>query len=130
MKRGVRTRPILYLLASVAVAGAAWAQDPGAQEVQRNLQKRQQQQDELQLRMQQQQRSLQDPPADAAQQRSVRQLEIEQRLQQEELHYRQNINQPPASITDDEGTRRAKSQIEQDRARQQSEQQLRRFDWR
>jgi hypothetical protein len=117
-------------VASVTLAGPAWGQqDPGLQELQRNQQMRQQQQDELQLRMQQQQRSLQNPPADARQQQSIHQLEIEQRQRQQDLHYRQNIGQPPAADTDDEGTRRAKSQIEQERTRQQSEQQLRQFDW-
>lgn len=98
-------------------------------ELQRNLETRQQQQDGLQLRMQQQQRSVQNPPADARQQQLIRQLEIEQRQRQQELQYRQDIDVQPAAPADDEGTRRAKSQIEQQRARQQGEQQLRQFDW-
>ena len=129
MKDGFRLGPVFCVLAGVTLAGPAWGQDPGLRELQRNQQMRQQQQDELQLRMQQQQRSVQNPPADASQQQSIRQLELEQRQRQQDLHYRQNIDVQPAAPADDEGTRRAKSQIEQERTRQQSEQQLRQFDW-
>ncbi|MBI3069047.1 MAG: hypothetical protein HYY79_09300 [Betaproteobacteria bacterium] len=78
--------------------------------------------------MKQYERSIQTPPADARQQQAIRQLEIEQRQRLQELHYRQSVEAPSALPAEDEGTRRAKAQIEQQRAQQQSEQQLRRFD--
>ncbi|MBI4207520.1 MAG: hypothetical protein HY527_21080, partial [Betaproteobacteria bacterium] len=68
-------------------------------------------------------------PADARQEQAIRQLEIDQRQRQQELHYRQNMNVPPPSPVDDEATRRAKSQIEQQRAGQERRRQLQRFDW-
>ena len=123
------TSLFLCVLAGLALASPVWGSDPALREVQRNQQMRQQQQDALQLRMQQYHRSAQTPPADAREQEVVRQLEIEQRQRQQELHYRQGIDVQPALPSDDEGTRRAKAQIEQQRAEQQGQQQLRRFDW-
>lgn len=122
--------PITLCLAALALAGAAWGSDtdPALREMQRNLELRRQQQDDLRLRMRQYERSIQAPPADARQQQAIRQLEIEQRQRLQELHYRQSVEAPSAPPAEDEGTRRAKAQIEQQRAQQQSEQQLRRFD--
>ena len=97
--------------------------------LQRNEQQRQQQQDELQLRMQQYQRSSQTPPANARQEQAIRQLELDQLQRQQALHYRQNIHVPPASPADDEASRRAKAQIDRQRAAQESRRQLQRFDW-
>jgi len=129
MKQVFRSWPVLYCLAWIASPGAAWSEEPGVRELQRGQQMRQQQQDELQLRMQQYQRSSQTPSADVRQQQSIRQLEIDQRQRQQELHYRQNMNVPPPSPLDDEATRRARSQIEEQRAGQESRRQLQRFDW-
>ncbi|HET9664187.1 MAG TPA: hypothetical protein VFP00_08150, partial [Burkholderiales bacterium] len=70
------------------------------------------------------------PSSGALQQdQAIRQLEIDQLQRQRELHYRQNQNVPLASPMDDEGTRRAKGQIEQQRAQQESRRQMQRFDW-
>ncbi len=120
---------LLCCLAGLALAGQAWGGDPVLRELERSQQMRQQQQDALQLRMQQYHRSVQTPPADTSQQQAIQQLEIEQRQRQQETHYRQNIEAQPTAPADDEGTRRAKGQIEQQRAEQQGQQQLRRFDW-
>jgi len=89
---------------------------------------RQQQQDALQLRMQQQQRSVQESPADPRRQQAVEQLQINQQQQQQELHYRQGIEPASAQPFEGEGSRGAKAQMELDRAQQQSQQQLRRFE--
>lgn len=120
----------MLCLAAPALAGAAWGSDtdPALREMQRNLELRRQQQDELRLRMKQYERSIQAPPVNARQQQAIRQLELEQRRRLQELHYRQSVEAQPALPAEDEGTRRAKAQIEQQRAQQQSEQQLRRFD--
>src|SRR5262245_35381708 len=95
-------------LASVACASltgvAAGAEDPGARALQQQQLQRQQQQDALQLRMQQQQRAVQTPPADARQQQTLRQLEIEQQQRQQDLQYRQGIEPSTAQPTDDIGT--------------------------
>jgi hypothetical protein len=108
----------------------AGADDASLRELQRNQQQRQQQQDELQLRMQQHQHSSQMPPSlDARQEQGIHQLEIDQRQRQQALHYRQNIDVPPPSPVDDDAARRAKTQIEQQRAGQESRRQLQRFDW-
>lgn len=110
--------------------GLAWGDpEPARRELERHQQMRQQQQDELVLRMLQQQRRAQNPPANARQEQSLHQLEIEQLQRQRELDYRHGLESQPGVPTDDEGTRRAKSQIGLQRAREQSEQQLRQFDW-
>lgn len=129
MKGRFRTR-LALCFSAVMAAGPAWGdQDPALGELQRHQQMRQQQQDELLLRMMQQQRRAQNPPANARQEQSLRQIEIEQLQRQRELHYRHSLEFQPAVPADDEGTRRAKSQIGLQRAREQSEQQLRQFDW-
>ena len=113
----------------IALATAAWgADDPGARALQQHQLQRQQQQDALQLRMQQQQRSVQEPPAGAKQQQALDPLQINQRQQQQELHYRQGMEPTGAQPSDDEGTRGAKAQMELQKAQQQSQQQLRRFE--
>jgi hypothetical protein len=117
------------LLTCMALTPLAWSADPASRDLQRNQQMRQQQQDELQLRMQQYQRSIQTPPGDVRQQQTIRQLEVEQRQRQQQLQYRQNVETPPAPTTDDEGAQRAKAQIEQQRMEQERQQQLQRFDW-
>lgn len=123
----VRAVPLIgaLVLAAVPVRGA---DDPAARALQEQQLHRQQQQEALQLRMQQQQRAVQSAPAGVGQQQSVGETEIEQRQQQHELHYRQGVAPPTASPDDDPGTRRARAQIEQEQARRQSEEQLRRFD--
>jgi hypothetical protein len=78
--------------------------------------------------MQQQQRATQAPPADVRQQQAGKQLEIEQQQRQQELHYRQGIEPSTAQPIDDEGTRRAKTQLELQKAQRQGERQLQRFD--
>jgi len=123
---GVR---LLVTIGCAAMGGAAWgADDPGARALQQHQLQRQQQQDALQLRMQQQQRATQSPPLDSRQQQSARQLEIDQQQRQQELHYRQGVEPPAAQQSDGEGTRRAKAQMELQKAQQQGQQQLRRFD--
>src|SRR5262245_28993111 len=126
--------PKACTLAAAAVACACFAgaaggaEDAGARALQQHQLERQQQQDALQLRMQQQQRATQAPPANARQQQAGKQLEIDQQQRQQELHYRQSIEPSAAQPVDDEGTRRAKAQIELERARQQSQLQLQRLD--
>jgi hypothetical protein len=44
------------------------------------------------------------------------------------MHYRQGIEPASAQPSDGEGTRMAKSQLELEKAQQQSQQQLRRFE--
>ena len=78
--------------------------------------------------MQQQQGSLQNPPADARQQQALEQLQINQQQQQQQLHYRQGIEPVSAQPSEGEGTSRAKAQMELQKAQQQSQQQLRRFE--
>ncbi|MGH8641750.1 MAG: hypothetical protein ACRET6_08555 [Burkholderiales bacterium] len=107
---------------------AGGAEDPGARALQQHQLQRQQQQDAVQLRMQQQQRSTQAPPADARQQQAGKQLEIDQQQRQQELHYRQGIEPPSAQPADDEGTRRAKAQLDLQKAQRESSRQLQRFD--
>jgi hypothetical protein len=123
MSIALRTQPLWVCLAGFVLVLPAWASDPAQREVRRSQQVRQHQQDELQLRMQQYHRSLEAPPTDAR-----RQLEIDQRRRQQQLHYRQSIEVQPPSPADDEGTHRAKAQIEQQRAQQESERELQRFD--
>lgn len=109
-------------------ARAAGTDDPGERAVQQQQLGRQQQQEQLQLRMQQQQRTVQSPPLGARQQQSVRDAEIGSQREQQQLHYRQQIASPLAQPTDDAATRRARTQMELDRARREGEAQLQRFD--
>jgi hypothetical protein len=119
----------LGVIAWTALAAAAWgADDPGARALQQHQLQRQQQQEALQLRMQQQQRVVQEAPTDPQRQRALEQLQINQRQQQYDLHYRQGIEPASAQPSDGEGTRRAKDQLDLEKARQQSQQQLRRFE--
>jgi hypothetical protein len=80
--------------------------------------------------MQQYQRSAQQPPADARQRQAIEQLELNQQLRQQQLHHQQqrDFQARPELPSEDEGTRRAKAQIEQQRARRESRQQLEQFD--
>ena len=116
---------------AVTLSGAAaalGADDPGTQALQQHQLQRQQQQDALQLRMQQQQGSVQNPPANARQQQANRQLETDQHQRQQELHYRQGVEPVSVQPSEDEGTRRANAQMDLQKAQQQSQQQLRRFE--
>jgi hypothetical protein len=122
------SRLLRFCSVAIALVPSAWADDPAARELQRSQLQRQQQQDELQLRMQQYQRNA--PSSGSLHpDQGVRQLEIEQLQRQRELHYRQNQNVAPPAPMDDEGTRRAKAQIEQQRAQQESRRQMQHFDW-
>ena len=111
----------------LALASTAWgADDPGARAMQQQVLQRQQQQDALQLRMQQQQRAVQSPPADVREKQAREKLQIEQQQQQQALHYRQGIEPPAAQPADDEGTRRAKAEMGRLKAQQVSQEQMRR----
>ena len=117
------------IIGCVALAAPVWsADDPALRALQQHQLQRQQQQDALQLRMQQQHRAVQSPPAGSQQQQATKQLEIDQQQRQQDLHFRQGIESSAAHPSDDEGARRAKAQIELQRAQQQSQQQLRSFD--
>jgi hypothetical protein len=118
----------LAVTLSGAAATAVSADDPGTRALQQHQLQRQQQQDALQLRMQQQQGSVQNPPADARQQQALEQLQIHQQQQQQRLHYRQGIDPVSAQPFEDEDIRRAKAQMDLQKAQQQSQQQLRRFE--
>jgi hypothetical protein len=119
-----------------AVSGAAllafqlaWgAEDPGTRALQQHQLRRQQQEEATQLRQLQQQRSVQSPPAGDRERQDLEKLNIEQQQRQQELHYRQSVTPTAAQPADDEGTRRAKAEMELLRARQQSQQQLRQFE--
>jgi len=118
----------ILTLAAVAVLCAEptrAAEEPGVLHEQQLM--RQQQQDALRLRMQQQHRSLQSPPSGAQERQAREQLQIEQRQRQEQLHYRQEIRPSATHAGDDEGVQRAKAQMQQRRAKEEGEQQLQRF---
>lgn len=119
--------PVAIVLA--ALIPPAWgAEDPGARALQQHQLQRQQQQEALQLRMLQYQRGVQLAPAEAQQRQSLEQLQSEQRQRQERLHYRQVTEPATAQPSDDEGTRRAKSEIERQTAQQESQRQIRQSD--
>ena len=120
---------VVALLLTLSVP-ALGADDPGVRALQQNQLQRRQQQDQLQLKMQQYQRNTQNPPADVPQRQAIEQLELSQQLRQQQMHQRQqrNFQARPELPSEDEGTRRAKAQIEQQRARRESRQQLEQFD--
>lgn len=126
---GLPVKGVLTFIGGIALAAAArGADDPGERALQQHRLQRQQQQEALQLRMQQQQRSVQESPADPRRQQAVEQLQINQQQQQQELHYRQGIEPGSAQPSEGEDTRRAKAQMELEKAQRQSQQQLRRFE--
>lgn len=109
-------------------AGAGGAEDPGARALQQQQIQRQQRQDALQLRMQQQQSAVQNPPQDLRQKQDLEKLTIEQRQRQQQLNYRQDIGPATAQPTDDAGARRAKEAMEREKAQRQGQELLRRSD--
>jgi hypothetical protein len=122
-------RILFTFLIAILFAGAAWgAEEPGARALQEQQLMRQQQQDALQLRLQQQQRSLQSPPPGPRERQERERLQIMQEQKQQELHYRQKIEPPTAHLDDDAGVQGAKAQMQRQRAKEQGEQQLQRFD--
>lgn len=136
-------RGLTALVAAAALAAAAWgAEDPAVRALQQHQLQRQQQQEALQLRMLQQQRGAQIPPADAQrratdlgqavqrqrQQRATEQLQIDQQQRQQQLHYRQGIEPGTAQPGEDAAGQQNKAQIELRKAQEQSQQQLRRFE--
>lgn len=121
----------LALLASGCAAMAGPVQgsdDPGARALRQHQLQWQQQQEAVELRLQQQQRAVQSPPADLRWRQRAQQLDLDQQQRQQELHYRQGVEPPAGQPSDDEGTHRAKAQMDLQRARQQGEQQLHRFE--
>jgi len=76
----------------------------------------------------QQQNAIPTPPADVRRQPALEPSQIDQRQQQQQLHYRQAIEPGTAQPSDDEAGRRAKAQMELNKAQAQSQQQLRRFE--
>jgi hypothetical protein len=122
-------RNLVACLAGLALAAAAWGdEDPTVRALQQHQLQRQQNQDALQLRMQQQQREAQSPPAGARQQRDLDLLQTDQQQRQQQLHYRQAIEPASAQPSEDEAGQRAKSQMELQKAQDQGQQQLRRFE--
>ena len=120
------------LVLLLAFAGLARAQDDAAaRALQQNQLQRQQQQERLQLKMQQDLRGAQNPPADASQRREMEQLQLDQAQRQQQLHLQQQraLQSRPELPSDDAGTRDAKARIEQERNARESRQQLRQFDW-
>lgn len=131
-------------VATAALAAAAWgAENPAVRALQQHQLQRQQQQDALQLRMQQQQSGAQAAPADAGrrqaadllqvdreqqQRQATDRLRIDQQQRQQQLHDRQGIEPGTAQPSEDEAGRRAKAQMELQKAQQSSQQQLRRFE--
>lgn len=128
MTRDWKYRLVLAGAGCAVLAGAVWGEDAAQKALRQDQLQRQHQQDQLLLRMQQQQRNVQSPSADARQEQERERIEINQRQRQQALQYRQQIEPPSAQPSDDEGTRRAKAQIERQHAQQQSQQQLQRFD--
>src|SRR3977135_1745475 len=103
-----------------------WAADEALKALQYNQLLRDQQQDRLQLRMQQYQTGVR---ADPRQRPALEQLEINQALRQQQLqlHQQRELQARPEAPSDDEGVRRAKAQIEEQRARHESRLQLQQF---
>lgn len=132
-----------FLAGAVLVAAARGAEDPAVRAMQQHQLQRQQQQEALQLRMLQQQRNAQNPPADAQrqqatdlqqadqlqrQQRAREQLQIDQQQRQQRLHFRQGVEPGSAQPTEDAAGQQNKAQMELRKAQESSQQQLRRFE--
>lgn len=109
----------------VTTTAADGAEDPGARALERQQLQRQQQQDALQLRLQQQ-RALQSAPADPERRQALERQQQEQRQKQQQLHDRQVVAPETAQPSDDAGTRAAKAEMERQKAREESRRQLQR----
>jgi hypothetical protein len=136
-------RLIAFALGAALATAAGGAEDPSVRALQQHQLQRQQQQEALQLRMQQQQRAAQNPPADLRPQQATELQQVEQQLwqkqeaerlridqqqRQQQLQYRQGIEPATAQPSDDDAQRRARAQMELQKAQESSQQQLRRFD--
>ena len=116
-------------LAAILAVPARGAEAPAGGSLQQNQMMRQQQQDTLQLRMLQQQRSLQSPTGSTRERQELERLEINQKQRQQDLQYRQSIEPPAAHAGDDAGVQRAKDELDRRNAEGQGKAQLQRFDY-
>src|SRR6185295_6381818 len=101
-------RPAIGVILFWAAAVGVWAaEDPGAGALQQNQLLRQQQQDQLQLRMQQYHGTALNPQPDARARQAIQQLELDQALRQQQLQLQQRreLQTRPAVPTEDEGVR-------------------------
>jgi len=104
------------------------ADEPGGGSLQQNQLMRQHQQDALQLRMLQQQRSLQAPPNSVRERQELERRELNQEQRQRELQYRQTIKPSTVHPDDNPDIRRAKRERDLREAKRSSATELRRFD--
>ena len=118
------------LLLAVFTVPAWGAEDATQRALQQNQLYRQQQQDQLQLKMQQYQSGARNPAPDARSRQAIERLEIDQALRQQQLQLQQQreLQRRPDVPGDDEGVRRAKAQIDQDRTRRDGQRQLQQFE--
>jgi hypothetical protein len=113
----------------LAAFQCAWpAENPAGRALQQHQLQRQQRDEDTQLRLMQLQRAAQTPPAGLRERQARERQQVDQRQRQQELHDRQAIEPAAAQPANDEGTRRAKAELELQRARQQSQQQIRQFE--
>lgn len=120
---------VLPVFALMPAGPAQSAEAPAGGALQQNQIMRQQQQEALQLRMLQEQRSLQLSPGGTRQRQERGRLEIDQRQRQQERQYRQGIESSTARPAEDAGVERARSQRDLLDSREQGEAQLGRFDY-
>ena len=126
-----RFRMLLSALWIVFAASAApgWsAGGPGDGGMRQNQLMRQQQQDTLQLRMLQQQRASQLPPAAPRERQDLERLQINQEQRQQELQYRQGIAPSIVRPGNDSGVSRTTADQKSGEAQEQGAAQLQRFD--
>ena len=117
------------LLAAILAVPAHGAEAPAGGALQQNQLMRQQQQEALQLRMLQEQRSLQSKPGGVRQRQDRERLEIDQRQRQDARHYRQSIEASPARTGEEAGVEPARVQHDRLKAREEGAAQLGRFDY-
>jgi hypothetical protein len=105
--------------AVLGLPSASMAADPGARALEQERLQRQQQQEALQLRMQQD-NVIRSAPADARQKRAIEESDIRRRQRQDAVHSRQSAESPAVQPSDDEGTRQAKEAIRREAAGRES----------
>lgn len=119
---------VLLISCAAAAAPARGADGSGADGLQQNQLMRQQQQDALQLRMLQQQRALEAPPAGSRERQDLERLQINQQQRQQDLQYRQQTE--PSMVRPDRESGVSSVVVEQGpgKAQEQGANQLQRFD--
>ena len=118
----------LLISCAATVTPARGADGPDGGGLQQHQLMRQQQQDGLQLRMLQQQRALEAPPAGSRERQDLERLQINQQQRQQDLQYRQRIEPSMVRPGVESGVSSVVADQQPAKAQERGASQLQRFD--